>query len=236
MGPSLYLTAWLLRRRYYKLDIDGVRVSQHELGIFTTFAKRVLYHAWDATPALAQSACSGVGHGHESPASPARSLLPSSTCPMSHLPNLGRQVVMVHTSSESRSGTAGTPSPLSMPGLAPSCCASPLRRWALTAARAGCSTSSATRRGSSQAGRSPTTTFMAAKRTTRASKHPGGRLQGSMPRGGLGGGRGVLHQHVAWLRRCALTWAPRIVAQVEAGDGRAATKCKRRRIIARSVA
>ena len=34
---------------YYKLDIDGVRASNHELGSFTTFEKRVLYDTLDVT-------------------------------------------------------------------------------------------------------------------------------------------------------------------------------------------
>ena len=37
---------------YYKLFLDGARVSTHELGAFTTFAKRVYYDTYDVTAAL----------------------------------------------------------------------------------------------------------------------------------------------------------------------------------------
>ena len=37
---------------YYKLHLDGTRVSDHELGAFTTFTKRVYYDTVDVTAAL----------------------------------------------------------------------------------------------------------------------------------------------------------------------------------------
>ena len=37
---------------YYKLHVDGVKVSTHELGAFTTYTKRVYYDTYDATDAM----------------------------------------------------------------------------------------------------------------------------------------------------------------------------------------
>ena len=37
---------------YYKLFVDGVRASNHELGAFTTYAKRVYFDTWDVTAAM----------------------------------------------------------------------------------------------------------------------------------------------------------------------------------------
>ena len=44
---------------YYKLYLDGMQVSTHQLGAFTTFEKRVLYDTWDATAALTAG---GISH------------------------------------------------------------------------------------------------------------------------------------------------------------------------------
>lgn len=53
-------TAYVVGLGYYKLWLDGERASDHELGIFTTFAKRVMYHAWDVTSILTDH---GSGEG-----------------------------------------------------------------------------------------------------------------------------------------------------------------------------
>jgi hypothetical protein len=37
---------------YYKLYVNGQRVSTHELGIFTTFQERIYYDTYDVQPAL----------------------------------------------------------------------------------------------------------------------------------------------------------------------------------------
>lgn len=44
--------AYIVGLGYYKLDINGQRTSQHELGAFTTYEVRVYYDTWDATNAL----------------------------------------------------------------------------------------------------------------------------------------------------------------------------------------
>ncbi len=38
--------------RYYKLEVNGQRVSTHELGIFTTFQQRIYYDTYDISQAL----------------------------------------------------------------------------------------------------------------------------------------------------------------------------------------
>ena len=40
---------------YYKLFVDGAKVSTHELGAFTTYEKRVYYDTYDITAAMAKS-------------------------------------------------------------------------------------------------------------------------------------------------------------------------------------
>ena len=45
---------------YYKLFVDGAKVSTHELGAFTTYTKRVYYETIDATAAMRET----VGNAH----------------------------------------------------------------------------------------------------------------------------------------------------------------------------
>ena len=45
--------SWRLQG-YYKLYLDGARISTHELGAFTTFAKRVYYDTYDLTRSIQQ--------------------------------------------------------------------------------------------------------------------------------------------------------------------------------------
>ena len=45
-------TVYAVGLGYYKLHVDGQRVSTHELGAFTTYATRVLYDTYDATDAM----------------------------------------------------------------------------------------------------------------------------------------------------------------------------------------
>ena len=46
---------------YYKLFVDGAKVSTHELGAFTTYSKRVYYETIDATAAMRDA---GGGNAH----------------------------------------------------------------------------------------------------------------------------------------------------------------------------
>jgi alpha-L-rhamnosidase len=47
--PVLRATAYTLGLGYYKLHANGVRVSTHELGAFTTFSERCYYDTIDLT-------------------------------------------------------------------------------------------------------------------------------------------------------------------------------------------
>lgn len=42
-------TAYVVGLGYYKLFVDGTKVSDHELGAFTMYERRVYYDTWDAT-------------------------------------------------------------------------------------------------------------------------------------------------------------------------------------------
>ena len=51
--PIARATVYGLGLGYYKLYVDGKKVSTHELGAFTTYSKRVYYDTYDVTAALA---------------------------------------------------------------------------------------------------------------------------------------------------------------------------------------
>lgn len=46
---------------YYKLFLDGNKVSDHELGAFTTYEKRVYYDTWDVTALIRQGETHTLG-------------------------------------------------------------------------------------------------------------------------------------------------------------------------------
>ena len=50
------VVAYVIGLGYYKLDVSGSRVSTHELGQFSTFAKRVLYDTYNLTGAAQTAA------------------------------------------------------------------------------------------------------------------------------------------------------------------------------------
>ena len=47
--------AYVVGLGYYKLYVNGVKASTHELGAFTTFTKRVYYDTWDVTALMVGS-------------------------------------------------------------------------------------------------------------------------------------------------------------------------------------
>eukprot|EP01052_Picozoa_sp_SAG31_P069081 SAG31_NODE_27897_length_418_cov_1.438871_1_plen_115_part_10 len=47
-----YLHSSFCCARYYKLYVNGEKVSDHELGAFTTYTERVYYDTWDVTAQL----------------------------------------------------------------------------------------------------------------------------------------------------------------------------------------
>jgi alpha-L-rhamnosidase len=50
--PILRATAYVVGLGYYKMEVNGVKVTSHELGPFLTFEKRVYYDSLDVTEAL----------------------------------------------------------------------------------------------------------------------------------------------------------------------------------------
>lgn len=56
--------AYVAAGGYYKLHVDGTRVSSHELGPFTTYQKRVYYETFDCTDALFAGSRLGSGADH----------------------------------------------------------------------------------------------------------------------------------------------------------------------------
>ena len=74
------------------MDVDGQRVSTHELGIFTTFSQRIYYDTYDVMPALwANSSTHAIGIilGHGWYAQPSINVGPPSLhfCLIVHLSN-----------------------------------------------------------------------------------------------------------------------------------------------------
>ena len=53
--PVARATVYGLGLGYYKLYVDGTKVSTHELGAFTTYSKRVYYDTYDVTTAIAST-------------------------------------------------------------------------------------------------------------------------------------------------------------------------------------
>lgn len=77
---------------YYKLDVDGVRVSTHELGTFTTFSQRIYYDTYNIVPALWSNSSThaiGIWLGHGWYAQPSVNVGPPSLyfCLIVHLQN-----------------------------------------------------------------------------------------------------------------------------------------------------
>lgn len=55
-GPVTRAMVYGLGLGYYKLYVDGIKVSNHELGAFTTYSKRVYYDSIDVTEAVRAAA------------------------------------------------------------------------------------------------------------------------------------------------------------------------------------
>lgn len=59
-GPVARATAYIVGLGYFKLHVNGRKVSDHELGAFTTYAERVYYSTIDVTAAVNAQVINGA--------------------------------------------------------------------------------------------------------------------------------------------------------------------------------